>query len=383
MVSVSGAKQVINLFVRNQGERLITRPKTVQMFVEDVATKLKYVPPLEGDVMTLSPQAKKVAERIAQVKQEILNVKGETATYDEFFSHMPDATENYKLEMWYSLTSSTKPYPKNKLKCMEELAKCFEKENLKKIDFFKNLSEEELQILSKSEGIDKSQIIATITGHKPACFDISDEAINFAKAIQGTKYADEFIAINVKSSPKHFCILNKKQVREIIDSNKEIYCRELGLDINTSTEEVYKKWLKCIENEFPSGEKPLAFGLTLGYPKYSSLIYTLENGFLQNNEKLGMAWVKSEGGIKQEQYKDILLKAIRHEDSPFKNYSEEFKREFEHYVRTEDFRNFMNPFEERFISSFKLHGSDSVDMKHIVENEIDFVNNFRMEQLFS
>ena len=381
MVSISGAKQVINLFVHNQGERLITKPKTVQMFAEDLS-KLRYAPQLEGDVMTLSPQAKKAAERIADLKSRILEVNGEKYTYEQF--RIPSLSEDMNLTYWFSLLKNCAPIPKNQQRCLDEINKCFESENLKKIGFFKNLSEHEIELLNKSYGIDIIELMAVLSGHKPAYFDTSKGGvIDFAKAIKGTKYADEFLAINVKSSPKKFCILNKKQVQEIVENNKEIYCRELGLDINTPTEKVYKKWLKCIENEYPSGEKPFTFGLTLGYPKNSSIIYMLqsENGIICTDKELLKVFNQIKGA-NDERYRALLLKAFYNKDSPFKNYSEEFKREFEHYVRTEDFRSFMNPFEERFVSSFKLYGSDSVDMKRIVKNEVDFVNNFRMEQLF-
>ncbi len=221
MVSISGAKQVINLFVHNPKQLLVTKPKVIQMCAEDFATNLRYVPTLEGDVVSLSPQARKAAERIKELKSRVLvDGAGNKATYDEFYAHMPDASEEYKLAMWHALTKY-KDLSASKKICIAEVAKCFEKDNLRKIEFFKNLKEDEIELLHKSNGIDREQLIAVISGHKPAYFDHSrDGIINFAKGIKGTKYEKDFLAINVKSSPEHFCILNKKQVREIVEKNK-------------------------------------------------------------------------------------------------------------------------------------------------------------------
>ena len=380
MVSIGGAKQVINLFVHNPKQLLVTKPKVIQMCAEDIATKLKYAP-LEGDVMSLSPQARKAAERIKELKSRVLeNSYGERMTYDEFMAAMSKSSEDMKLAYWYEMTKGS-VLSKSQKTCIKEVTKCFKKNNLRKIEFFKNLSDDEIQLLSESKGIDRQQLLAVISGHKPAYFDSSEEGIiNFAKGIKGTKYEKDFLAINFKSNPKQFCILNKKQVKEIVENNKEIFCRELGLNTSTPANEVYQKWLSYIEQESPVA-KPIALGLTLGYPRYSNIIWTLQEGILRSNKKLNDIWGVY-GGVVNEKSREALLAAIRHKDSPFRNYSEEFKKDFEHYVSTEDFRKFMNPFDERFYSSFKLYGSDSVDMKKIVENEVDFVNNFRMEQLF-
>ena len=43
MVSVSNARQVINLFIRSSGQNLARKPKVVQMFAEDIS-KLRYAP---------------------------------------------------------------------------------------------------------------------------------------------------------------------------------------------------------------------------------------------------------------------------------------------------------------------------------------------------
>lgn len=54
MVSVNGSKQVIKLLVHSPKQFYVTKPNVVQMYAEDVATKLKYAPEFRGDVINLS-----------------------------------------------------------------------------------------------------------------------------------------------------------------------------------------------------------------------------------------------------------------------------------------------------------------------------------------
>ncbi len=60
MVNVSNAKQVINIFVHNPAQRLIQKPKVVQMAVEDLS-KLKYAPACDTFVSTTPKLTSKVA----------------------------------------------------------------------------------------------------------------------------------------------------------------------------------------------------------------------------------------------------------------------------------------------------------------------------------
>ena len=64
MVNVSNAKQVINLFVHNPAQRLIQKPKVVQMAVEDLS-KLKYAPACD----TFVSNTPKLTSKIAPLKK--------------------------------------------------------------------------------------------------------------------------------------------------------------------------------------------------------------------------------------------------------------------------------------------------------------------------
>ena len=60
MVNVSSAKQVINLFVHNPAQRLIQKPKVVQMAVENLS-KLRYTPACDTFVSTTPKLTSKIA----------------------------------------------------------------------------------------------------------------------------------------------------------------------------------------------------------------------------------------------------------------------------------------------------------------------------------
>ncbi len=57
MVSVNGTKRVINLLVLSPKQFCTTKPNVIQMYAEDVATKLKYAPKFRGDIINLSGEA--------------------------------------------------------------------------------------------------------------------------------------------------------------------------------------------------------------------------------------------------------------------------------------------------------------------------------------
>lgn len=379
MININGANKVINLFVHNP-IRFARKPEVVQMFTEDIGTKLKYALALNGDAITLSTQAHKAAQRIAELKSKIADLgNGNLYTYEDFAKGCPNMSEDFILYAWNRILLQCPKLSKEQLRCSKEIDKCFEPENMRKIVFFRNLNSEE-QILLQSLN-DKCQLIPVLTGHKPAFYGgIKGGVIDFAKAIKGTTYENTFTAINSSKNLSNFTIINKAKLRKIIENNKEIYCRELGLDMNTSIDDIYKKWLYCIEHECPTEEKPLAFGLMLGYPKYSSLIYSLENNFIPKTELYETLCIAKRVDIAQ--YRDTLLRAIRHKDSPLKNYSEEFKKDIEHYIRTEDLRDYSSLDRENFYYQCSIYGSESSHMEKVAKEQTDFVNNFRMEQLF-
>ena len=374
MKSIGVAKQVINLFVHNPKQLLITKPKIIQICAEEIATKLRYAP-LEGDVLSLSPQARKVAERIKELKSRILEVGQTKYTYEQYSGLFSSTPEDKILADWYEIL---KLMPlKTKDTRLEEINKCFQIENIKKIEFFKNLSNEEQNLLLTIDR--KREMIPVLTGHKPA-FDGSTKngIINFSKAIKGTRFSDTHIAINNKIDPQRFFIINKEQLKKVIANNKEIYCGEMGLDINTPTNDVYNKWLQLLEKE-NTNNAPASLGLMLGYPKYSSIIFSLDQ-FIQKNEYLKTVCKKV--NYSNEELRKRFLTAFYHSDSPYKNCSDTFKRDFEKYVQSEDLRNFMRDDEKFVCFDFIQHGSDTVSMNRIRQLDADFVNNFRIEQLF-
>jgi len=332
---------------------------------------LKYASDAIGDTVEVVTKSK-ADEAIAKVKTFV----GPDGLKYEDFALKDDS---FWLNMWKRhIYDNFSRGSKELDRLSDEIKKCFAPENIQRIDGLKNLSTEEIEAINKFSF--KNQLIAVLTGHKPAYFEsFGDITVDFAKALKGTKYADEITALT--DAAGRSCLLRNKQVKEIISRNKEIYCRELGIDMATSVDDIYKKLITSISSGSMTSDSPLAFGLTLGYPKLDSILYTIKN--LDKTAAYNLNLLKYDGAPKQcLELREALINALHSSISPVKDYSKECLSDLEDLIRKSDFRvNF--DLDEMPISSFHRHVLDSPDLQRIKELEKDFIKNFRMEQLIS
>lgn len=354
-------------------------------------SKLTYAPykkkmeQMSYDVLDTNPMLREKvikfnSERaIVNLKSQIVEVpngdKMEILDFDKWTKMLRKGkqhTEEFLLTYWQDFVEAfgknKNPIKQKQDRCRKLIKECLNQKYAKRSDIFKCFSEEEI-LAMKSEKIDLPQLIACLSGYKSAVYDSYPEKISVA--IKNSKLADAYTVIRPTfTKANQTCILNNKQVKDIISNNREIFCKELKLDLNTSDDVIFEKLLYCIKEECPTKNNPTMFGLVLGYPKYSSLIYKLNNAGIIENRALC---------TQGKEFKELLIETLHHKNSPFKNYSQEFIEDLEHYIITENLNTYANPFEERFISSFVQFGSDFKDMRKIRQNEINFVNIFTPE----
>jgi hypothetical protein len=134
-------------------------------------------------------------------------------------------------------------------------------------------------------------------------------------------------------------IFNKQMVKNIINQNREIYTRKLNLPLNTDVDEIYSRFISSdgplkIKDGITPGDRVSnvndIVGLALGYPKYSSIIFQLENksgaGQLKEFRPVN-GFNMPEINVDLDIYKSTLKNYLYSENSIYKDYSGEFKRD--------------------------------------------------------
>lgn len=194
----------------------------------------------------------------------------------------------------------------------QNVREALEYKNFSKIKYFKDLSFiqkfKSLNKLKRSNSAD--QFFATLNGNKPACF------LGVKDGVSHLKNNKDFLAdFDMICKNKDCFIFNKKKLKEIISNNKEIYSLRLGIDKNAGVEEIYNNLIKSNTfNRDPALQDLL--GITLGFPKYSSMMFNLES-------MANLHYFDRKNPVK---YKESLLEVLRGEKSPYKNLCEtEFK----------------------------------------------------------
>lgn len=269
-------------------------------------------------------------------------------------------TKQDVLERWFDIIT-----PKEiKLSRIEqELNKFRQKENIEKIKFFKTLSKEEKLYLEKYYA--SPEFVATLSGHKPAwyCDHNFNGKIDFSKIKLNPEIAEKYDVVNLPKGSLYF--LNKEKVLNIIKENKDVYCAELGLNQASDLEDIYKSLLKMLEGE----PKDALFGMTLGFPRHSSMIYELENYLgrdanLRNNIPL---------------LKEKLLKALHSEKSPFANCPKATIERLEKHIKEMDCVGGSNG----DIVQYVTFGNEKEAVERTLALEKDFKECFKIEDLFS
>lgn len=189
--------------------------------------------------------------------------------------------------------------------------------NLASIPHLSNLTPEERKCLTttliKLGGFD--EFLLTVTDNKPATllFDINN--INIPDKIKGHKVLKK----KIENDETRCYILNEKEVKKIIDENKELFETRLNAT-GKSTDEIYD--LLTNSNTSPLLNDDInsvsdMVGLILGYPKTSSIIYYLmlnSKNFLSNKSCL-------------ETKKNNLIDYIYSDKSPYINMDDDFLSE--------------------------------------------------------
>ncbi len=126
-------------------------------------------------------------------------------------------------------------------------------------------------------------------------------------------------------------LLNKAQVKELIERHKPIYCNRLGCNPEASVDEIYLKLQKHLE-KIPVGSEDI-FGITMGYPRKNTMIHQLQ---MFANKKYGTDFCcgELEGAPAEtiELYKSTLRKALKEKDSPYANASQDLIKEIEEAI---------------------------------------------------
>lgn len=201
----------------------------------------------------------------------------------------------------------------------EEMKKAFQFETFSSFKITKGLNEAEKMDcwnILYAQG-NSEYFYPTIYGAKPACI-LGDhrsmeilEKLHLGKNIEFVQKQPFSPAEGVNIYNTY--VLNKKEVMQIIKQNKEIFTTRLGLGRNAKLSEIYQKLKETLKTSNPlSSEYPADLeGLTIGFPKYNSMIFELGN-IGKINPRLRCT----------PEYKDKLLEVLHSPNSPYKNLSE-------------------------------------------------------------
>ena len=286
-------------------------------------------------------------------------------------------TKSYALNGWFKIIT---PPEKRKLSLLEEeVTKGFSKDNINKIEFFKSLSQKERDYLS-NYGInlhnnaelremepDNMQLFAVLTDRKPAWFNQGgfNGQIDFSKIKLNPNIADKFDVVKLHSGGLYF--LNKNEVMKIIKDNKDVYCAELGVNSSENLGTIYNALLEYLPFHSSSRGHTL-FGMTLGFPRHSSMIFELQ-GLLRNEESNIIDNVPL--------FKEKLLELLHSDKSPFQRYPTETIKRLEEHIKAMKSTYGV----KTSISYFHAYGNEQKTIDKILKQSKDFEENFRVEDL--
>lgn len=160
-------------------------------------------------------------------------------------------------------------------------------------------------------------------------------------------------------------VLNKPEIMKLIEKHRKIYTLRLGLDPNAKTEEIYSKLKKDLAYTPTSESKCDLLGLTLGFPKYNSMIFELER-------------VKNTCRLRKypAEFKKEILEALRSEKSPYKSLDE---------TELQNLENAINNITEigcyENIYRFIDFTQDKEELGRIAKAESEFIREFKVQNL--
>lgn len=126
-------------------------------------------------------------------------------------------------------------------------------------------------------------------------------------------------------------IINKELTKQTIDENKELYTKRMKLDADTPTEEIYEELIG--ENsplKYQEGYDDI-IGVTLGFSPINSVLFQVEQDIPN----------KLELRKQPRRYAKELDKSFNSANSPYKDFSDEFKTNIQtsiDYIKNHSFR---------------------------------------------
>lgn len=289
-------------------------------------------------------------------------------TYKKFEELMQQCnqTKSSILDAWFNLLT-----PKEKILTgiEKEVKACYDKKNIDKIEFFKTLSEEEKNCISRS--VPDHQFIATLSGHKPAwfCEHGFNGNIDFSKIKLNPNISDKFDVIELPDKAQGLYFLNKQEVFNIIENNKDLYCAHLGLNSSAKTEKIYKSLLKALkEGSVAVCKKGEAlFGITLGFPRHSSMIFEMERELKKHNSDLRKNIPL---------FKEKLIELLHSDACPFKHYPKSILDKLENHIKLmNNVRNGTN------VCQCIVFGDEKTTLNSLQKKQQSFDKNFKVEDL--
>lgn len=289
-------------------------------------------------------------------------------TYKQFELLMSKCNETKSsiLNAWFELIT---PKQRNLTRIQVEVESCFEKENIEKIEFFKTLSEKEKKSLLKYKP--DLQFIATLSGHKPAwfCEHGFNKEIDFSKIKQNPKIADNFDIVTLPNNLGLY-FTNKKEVLKVIDNNKDVYSAFLGLAPNEKNELIYEKLLEALQAGKISicKEGEALFGITLGFPRHSAMIFEMER------------ILRTEGKSLRDNiplFREKLLELLHSEKCPFRDFPPDTLNKLENHIK-----NMKTIDSGTNVCQCITFGDEKNAINELYKLQEDFDKNFKVEHLF-
>ena len=264
-----------------------------------------------------------------------------------------------------------------------KLLEAIQPDNFNRIALLKGLSSEEIAILQKSMRCsDANCFFPTLTGHKPACIIGMGEDLSFLSRIKTKNpLGSKFDFVHLKELGNQTFVLNKEKVLEVISRNKDFYTARLGLSNNSSIDDIYNFMLQYKNQVFnctQTGKFNDIVGITLGFPKQSSMMFELER--LCDLSNLKNIKYTDELRKKPSLYKKIMLETLNKNKELYKNLSvDEYNgliRAIENYkpIKTKGIA-------DRYYQYVKL-ANEPTEFARIDKSVEDFVRDFSVEKLF-
>ena len=189
---------------------------------------------------------------------------------------------------------------------------------------FESLTPEEKNLLMQHEfGVDETSLTLVAIGGKPSALianvDGMTEILNKLKT-EGF----DIVIVHFEGEPSNAFIINKTQVKDIINDNKELFCKRLDLSENSTIDEIYTKLTSdpgplangggSVQNNYTD-----LVGMILGFPKANTMIAELDYKLPQISNL--------------DEKKQKMIELLYSDESPYKDMSDEFKDDLANKIR--------------------------------------------------